>query len=370
MNSASIAAALLNGRGDDASPLLEVEHLVTYFRTTRGVVHAVDDVSFTLDRGETLGIVGESGSGKSVLARTIMGLTPPTAATVGEVRYKGLDVLALSREQARPLWGNEIAIVFQDPMTSLNPVLPIGRQITESLELHHGLTGDAARRRAVELLTQVGIAQPERRVRNYPHELSGGMRQRVCIAIAISCSPVLLFADEPTSALDVTIQRQILDLLSDLQSQNGMTMVLITHDLGVVAKRTNRIMVMYGGRVMESGPTMSLFREMRHPYTASLLASIPRLEQPSHTRLAVIPGRPVDVIDPKPGCRFAPRCTHAQPRCLVEDPPLVPSSEPKHQFACFYPVNTTAGDAAREANLAAGRTVAGLELTSNPDVSI
>lgn len=356
--------------GNSGAPLLSVEHLFTYFRTASGVLHAVDDVSFTLDRGETIGIVGESGSGKSVLARTIMRLTPPTALTVGDVSYKGVDLHALDRAETRALWGSEVSMIFQDPMTALNPVVRIGRQLTEGMTLHLGVKGNAARRRAVALLEQVGIPEPDRRVRNYPHELSGGMRQRVCIAIAIACSPALLFADEPTTALDVTIQRQILDLMTDLRTQNGMAMVLITHDLGVVAGRTDRIMVMYGGRVVETGPTKTLFREVRHPYTASLLASIPRLERPSHTRLADIPGRPVSIIDPKPGCRFAPRCAHAQPRCLVEDPQLVPASHPSHKFACFYPVGTAEGDGARDANVAIGRNAAGLDLRSTAEVVI
>jgi peptide/nickel transport system ATP-binding protein len=225
-----------------------------------------------------------------------------------------------------------------------------------------------ARTRALELMNQVGIPEPERRMRNHPHELSGGMRQRVWIAIAIACSPKLLFADEPTTALDVTIQRQVLDLLTSLQHQNDMAMVLITHDLGVLARRASHILVMYGGQVVEAGVTEALFRDTRHPYTASLLASTPRLEQASHTRLAAIPGRPVDVIDPKPGCRFAPRCRHAQPRCLVEDPELIAGPKPGHRFRCFYPVGTPEGDAALEENLTKGQSAAGVKVRAQSEV--
>jgi peptide/nickel transport system ATP-binding protein len=345
-------------------PLLRVEGLSTSFRTARGILHAVDGVSFILDRGETLGIVGESGSGKSVLVRTIMDLTPKNSRTTGTVEFCGQDLLHLSPRAARTTWGAEISMVFQDPATALNPVHKIGRQIAESLELHLGIDRRAALARATDLLTEVGIPEPVRRLSMYPHELSGGMRQRVCIAIAIACSPKLLFADEPTTALDVTIQRQILDLLSSLQRQNGMAMVLVTHDFGVVAGRTHRIIVLYGGRVVETGPTVSVFQRMHHPYTAALLASIPRLDHASHTPLPVIPGQPVDVIDPSPGCRFAGRCRYAQARCLIEDPPLTQSTESGHSFACFYPLGTAQGEAALAANVAAGRSAAGLPVRS------
>ena len=346
-----------------SAQLLAVEDLRTWFPTDRGLVHAVDGVSFQLGPGDTLGIVGESGSGKSVLARTIMRLTPPHAWTQGEVTFQGRDLRSLPREDARSLWGRQISMVFQDPSTALNPVVRVGRAIMEVLQLHLGLSGEEARARAVELLRMVGISEPERRLRSYPHELSGGMRQRVCIALAIACSPRLLFADEPTTALDVTIQRQILDLLTSLQANEGMAMVLVSHDLGVVAGRTDRILVMYAGQVVESAPTAALFTQTRHPYTASLLAAIPRLEHPSHTPLTAIRGRPADLIDPKPGCRFAPRCRHAQPRCLHEDPPVSPSEAPGHAFRCFYPAGTVSGEAALIANLQAGRTAAGLDLS-------
>lgn len=349
-------------------PLLVVEGLTTWFGTPRGVVHAVDDVSFELSAGQTLGIVGESGSGKSVLARTIMRLTPSHALTAGRVRFDGRDLRALSRHEGRRIWGKEISMVFQDPMTSLNPVIRVGRQITETLQVHLGLESDEAKTTAIQLLTLVGIPEARRRFRAYPYELSGGMRQRVCIAIALACSPRLLFADEPTTALDVTIQRQILDLLRDLQRTNGMAMVLVTHDLGVVAKRTDRVLVMYAGRVVETASTKVLFNEMRHPYTAALLASIPRIKQPSHTRLAVIGGRPVDVIDPQPGCRFAPRCTSSQPRCTREDPVLTPTGTPGHSFACFYPVGTPEGDEALRVNVEKGSNAVGLRV--DPDTEV
>ena len=270
----------------------------------------------------------------------------------GTVYFEGRDLGKLSAREARNIWGNDIAMVFQDPMTSLNPTLRVGRQITESVELHMGLSRKAANERAYEFLSHVGIPEAHKRARMYPYELSGGMRQRVGIAIALACSPKLLLADEPTTALDVTIERQILDLLSGLQRETGMAMILISHDLGVVAGRTDDIMVMYGGRVIEQGPTKSVFREMRHPYTAALLASIPRLDQPSHTLLSTIPGRPVDVVDPKPGCRFAPRCPNVQPRCRVEDPPIVEAA-PGHQFACFFPLEPSAGPLIPAASAAA-----------------
>lgn len=343
--------------------MLVVDGLTTWFRTPRGVVHALDDVSFTLAAGETIGIVGESGSGKSVLARTIMNLNPSHAHTHGSVEYLGRDLLHLDRREARSIWGDEISMVFQDPATALNPVMRIGKQITETLQLHHGLDSKAARQRAIELLGQVGISEPLKRLSKYPHELSGGMLQRVAIATAIACGPKLLFADEPTTALDVTIQRQILDLLSSLQHQNDMGTVLITHDFGVVARRAHRIMVLYAGRVVETAPTTGLFSAMRHPYTASLLASIPRLEHKNHTRLPIIPGQPVDVIDPKPGCRFAPRCKYAQERCLDEDPPMTAAADPGHGYACFFPVGTAEGDEGLRRNRAAKKTAAGLELT-------
>lgn len=346
------------------SPVLEVDDLVTWFPTSNGVVRAVDGVSFTLQRGKTLGLVGESGSGKSVLGRSIMGLLPPHAITTrGRVLVDGRDVRAMSREESRKLWGKDVAMVFQDPMTSLNPVVRVGRHITESLQFHLGMNDREAKERAIALLNDVGITEPRARFRSYPHEMSGGMRQRVNIAIALACSPRILIADEPTTALDVTIQRQVLDLLSGFQRDRDMAMILVTHDLGVVASRADEILVMYGGCVMEKGPTRAIFRATKHPYTAALLNSIPRMERPSHTRLATIPGRPQQALD-QLGCRFATRCRLAQPRCVAEAPPMEHTGDSAHQYACFYPIDTPAGDEALARNLAAGKTAAGRTIVS------
>ena len=279
-----------------------MEDLHTSFRTGRGLVRAVDGVSLTLGRGRTLGVVGESGSGKTVLSRSIMGLLPGSnVERSGTVRFSGHDLTAMSLPELREVWGMQVALVFQDPMTALNPVVRVGRQITESLRLRAGLDRKAAHETAVALLTSVGIPDPERRLRAYPHELSGGMRQRVMIAIALACGPKLLLADEPTTGLDVTVQAQILDLLAAQQRERHMGMILVTHDLGVVANRTDEIVVMYAGRVVEQAPTAELFAHTRMPYTEALLRSIPRLTEPSHTRLRAIPGRPPDLAAAHPG---------------------------------------------------------------------
>ncbi|ANH37017.1 Oligopeptide transport ATP-binding protein OppD [Nocardioides dokdonensis FR1436] len=322
--------------------LLEVDDLRTTFQTPRGAVCAVDGVSLTLKPGETLGIVGESGSGKSVLGRTIMGLISngPTTSVTGSVRIAGQDVHALSAKRRRKLWGPTVAMVFQDPMTSLNPVKKIGTHITEALRLHFSMGKTEARDRAIELLTQVGIPEPTRRMTQYPHELSGGMRQRVVIAMALCCGPDLLIADEPTTALDVTVQKQILDLLASLSQTLNMATILISHDLGAVEGRTDRVQVMYAGRVVESSGTGTVFAEPGHPYAEALLASIPRMEDKPHTLLRAIDGTPPDMISPPPGCRFAPRCQYAQDRCVQESPPLldhVGSANP-HLIACHYPL--------------------------------
>ena len=335
------------------SPLLEVRSLSTSFRTERGVVHAVDDVSFILERGQTLGVVGESGSGKTVLSRSVMGLLPKrNVIREGHVLYEGTDIISYNEKQMSSVWGAEMAMVFQDPMTSLNPVMKIGKQITESLRHHLGVDKEEAKATAVALLRQVGIPEPERRLSEYPHQLSGGMRQRVTIAIALACGPKILFADEPTTALDVTVQAQILDLLDDLQRDRHMAMILVSHDLGVVASRTDEIMVMYGGKVVEKATTTDLFSDMRMPYTEALLRSIPRIEHPSHTRLEAIPGRPPNLLSPPPGCNFAPRCRYVQERCLVEEPPL--ESEGDHFWRCWYPVGSDANREALQRNLDAG----------------
>ena len=326
---------------DAGAPLLTVENLKTSFRTPRGRVRAVDGVSFSLQRGRTLGIVGESGSGKTVLSRTIMGLLPRRNVEVtGKVTYQGRDITGASAQVMRGVWGTEMAMVFQDPMTSLNPVMRIGHQIEESLRHHLHMPRDEARDTALALLKSVGIPEAERRLSQYPHELSGGMRQRVTIAIALACGPKLVFADEPTTALDVTVQAQILDLLAAQQRERNMAMVLVTHDLGVVAGRADQIAVMYAGQIVELAPTGVLFADMKMPYTEALLQSIPRIEQPSHTRLAAIAGRPPDLISPPPGCRFAPRCPYAGEKCVQQEPPLVEAATPGHYFRCWYPVGT------------------------------
>ena len=326
---------------EEAGHLLVVDDLRTSFRTPRGRVRAVDGVSFSLDRGRTLGVVGESGSGKTVLSRTIMGLLPRRNVEVsGEVTYDGRDITGAGAKVMRGIWGTEMAMVFQDPMTSLNPVMRVGRQISESLRHHLDMAKDEARATALALVKSVGIPEAERRLEQYPHELSGGMRQRVTIAIALACGPKLLFADEPTTALDVTVQAQILNLLNQQQQERHMAMVLVTHDLGVVAGRADDIAVMYAGQIVEQAPTSVLFREMRMPYTEALLKSIPKLEQPSHTRLAAIPGRPPDLVHPPTGCRFAPRCPYAREKCAQEEPPLVEAETPGHYYKCWFPVGT------------------------------
>ena len=336
--------------------LLEVEELRTHFLTDRGRVRAVDGVSFSLDRGKTLGVVGESGSGKTILARSIMGLLPTrNVVREGQVRYQGNVISDYGPDRMQSLWGTELAMVFQDPMTSLNPVVRVGRQITESLRHHLDMDKDEAKQTALALLAQVGIPEPEQRLREYPHQLSGGMRQRVVIAIALACGPRMLFADEPTTALDVTVQAQILDLLAEQQRERFMALVLVTHDLGVVAGRADEIAVMYAGKVVEKAPTGVLFSNVRMPYTEALLKSIPRLENESHTKLEVIAGRPPDLINPPKGCNFSPRCPYAQPRCYEDEPPLRQADTPDHQFACWFPVGSPEGKKALEENLRRGR---------------
>ncbi|HYW24614.1 MAG TPA: ABC transporter ATP-binding protein, partial [Terriglobales bacterium] len=314
--------------------------LRTWFFTRDGIVRAVDGVSFAVAPGETLAVVGESGCGKSVTALSILRLipSPPGRIVGGAIRFAGRDLLGLGEAAMRRVRGNEISMIFQEPMTSLNPVLTIGRQIAETLTLHQGLDRAAALDRAADMLRRVHIPEVRRRLGEYPHQLSGGMRQRVMIAIALACGPKLLFADEPTTALDVTVQAQILDLLQQQQRERFMAMVLVTHDLGVVAGRTDDIAVMYAGRIVERAPTRSLFEHTRMPYTQALLRAIPRLDHDSHTRLLAIGGRPPDLVDPPPGCRFAPRCDRVRDRCREDEPPLGADSDPGHQFACWYPV--------------------------------
>jgi len=320
--------------------LLEVNDLHTTFSSPRGPVRAVRGVSFDLRRGRTLGVVGESGSGKSVLSRSIMGLMASNATRTGSVRFAGNELLNASPKVMRSYWGDQMAMVFQDPMTALNPVLRVEQQITESLHEHLDLTKKQAKDTALQLLESVGIPEPTRRLRMYPHEMSGGMRQRIMIAIAVACGPKMLFADEPTTALDVTVQAQILDLLQEMQQDRQMAMILVTHDLGVVAGRAHDIAVMYAGEIVEKAPAATLFGNVRHPYTEALLRSIPKLEMAKHTRLDAIGGRPPDLVHLPVGCKFAPRCPYAQDRCIDEAPELRPDpSDPAHTFACHFPVS-------------------------------
>ena len=326
-----------------SAPLLEVVDLITHFRTPRGTVRAVDGVSFSLQHGKTLGIVGESGSGKSVLSRTIIGILPKDGSVVtrGRVLFEGRDLLALSEREMRNVRGKDIAMVFQDPMSSLNPVKRVGVQIGEVLTRHLGLRGKAADQRAVELLASVGIPSPDERLRQYPHQFSGGMRQRVAIAIALACEPKLLIADEPTTALDVTIQAQILDLLQRQRLARNMTMILISHDLGVVAGHTDAVAVMYAGQMVERAGTRALFRDCRMPYTEALIRSAPNLPDPPHTRLRAIPGRPPDMVDPPQGCRFSPRCDYATDRCRTSPPSRAADADAAHLYACWHPLGAS-----------------------------
>src|ERR671926_45494 len=319
--------------------LLEIENLQTHFRTPDGVNRAVDGVSFHVEAGETVAIVGESGCGKSVTSMSILRLIPePPGRIAGAIRFAGKDLLQLSDREMRKLRGNDISMIFQEPMTSLNPVLTVGRQIGETLRLHQGLGRREAEERAVEMLTLVGIPEPRRRVREYPHQLSGGMRQRVMIAIALACSPKLLIADEPTTALDVTIQAQILDLMRDLKRRVGAAIILITHDLGVVAEIATRVMVMYAGRKVEEAPVKQLFRAPRHPYTQGLLGALPKLGSSlsgETRRLAEIPGQVPDLRKPIIGCVFAGRCALATDLCRQYAPGLEEKG-PRHVAACHY----------------------------------
>ena len=317
---------------------LEIKGLKTHFKTDDGWLHAVDGVDMTLDAGETLCVVGESGCGKSVTAKTVMKLIdmPPGKIVAGQVLWQGRDLVPLSPVEMQAIRAKEIAIIFQEPMTSLNPVFTVGEQIAESLRLHEGLSRKDAMDRAVEMLRLVRISTPERRVKDYPHQFSGGMRQRVMIAIALACKPKLLIADEPTTALDVTIQAQILDLMAELKSTMGMAVMLITHAMGVVAEVAQRVVVMYAGKVVEEATVEELFANPRHPYTQGLIRSIPRIDLAAthKTRLEAIPGTVPKLIDPAEGCRFAGRCRHAMPACSMATPALREVS-PGHKVACF-----------------------------------
>ena len=325
-----------------AADLLEIEDLVVEFHGRQGVIRANDGITLSVPRGITLGIVGESGSGKSVLCRSILRLLPATARArvSGAIRYEGRDLLQLDEEQMRRLRGSDIGMIFQNPMTSLNPVWTIGDQVTEGLRVHQGLSAREARTRGVELLARVGISSPERRFDEHPHQWSGGMLQRAVIAMAMAAEPRLLLADEPTTALDVTIQDQILALLLDLQERTGTTLVLVSHDLAVVAETCDRLAVMYAGRVVESASIAEIFTAPKHPYTAGLLGSIPHAAQ--GRRLKPIPGQPPDLLHLPAGCPFAPRCPVSTPDCAVTPVRLAPVG-PGHLTACLYPERTGGG---------------------------
>ena len=316
--------------------LLEIKELATHFYTAEGVVKAVDGVSYDLEEGETLGLVGESGCGKSVSALSVMRLIPwpPGKIVGGQVLFEGENLLELANAGMRSIRGNRIAMVFQEPMTSLNPVLTIGRQLTETLELHLRMNKRSARQRAAELIHMVGIPDAERRLSQYPHQFSGGMRQRIMIAMALSCNPKLLIADEPTTALDVTIQAQILELMKSLCRDFGTALIIITHNLGVVARYADRVNVMYAGKIVERGTAREIYGDPRHPYTLGLLHSVPRLDEPRKQKLDPIEGQPPDLIDLPPGCSFRERCRFAVERCEVEVPPLMDVSS-GHSSACW-----------------------------------
>ena len=336
------------------APVLDIQDLSTHIKLTSSVVQAVGNVDLHVDAGETLGIVGESGCGKSMTGLSIMGLLPPGGSIVGgSIKLNDRELVGLKDEELRRVRGNEIAMIFQDPLTSLDPTKTIGYQVAEPVRLHRGASKAEALDRAVEVLALVGLPRPKERLSDYPHQLSGGLRQRVMIAMALACEPKLLIADEPTTALDVTIQAQILALLRDLKDRLGMAMLLITHDMGVIAGHADRVNVMYAGRVVETAEADELFTSMHHPYTQALLASIPQLKQDASKALHAIPGLPPDLTHPPQGCRFAARCPRASDKCRTEEPPLAGKTF-DHRFACWHPVDgplvlTTIGEAGPDA---------------------
>src|ERR1700728_2396627 len=344
-------------------PVLQISDLSTHIQLTKSVVHAVGNVDLSIAPGEALGLVGESGCGKSMTGLSIMALLPPGGSIVnGSIKLAGRELVGLSDPELRTIRGNDVAMIFQDPLTSLNPTKTIVYQVAEPVRLHKGASKAAARARATEVLGLVGLPRPAERLGDYPHQLSGGLRQRVMIAMALTCEPKLLIADEPTTALDVTIQAQILALLHDLKDRLGMAMLLITHDMGVIAGHADRVQVMYAGRMVEATDTGTLFRHMRHPYTHALLASIPRLDQDSKQRLLTIGGLPPDLSDPPPGCRFAPRCGRATDRCRTDEPPLTGETR-QHLFSCWHPVDGPSGTGAAD-------TVPSDRVTArNPEIS-
>ena len=316
--------------------LLEVKDLQTYFYTYEGVVKAVDGVSYELEEGETLGLVGESGCGKSVSALSVMRLIPDPPGKIinGVIQFEDEDILKIDMDDMRRIRGGKIAMVFQEPMTSLNPVLTVEKQLTETLELHKGMTRAESRREGVDLLARVGIPDPDKRIKQYPHQFSGGMRQRVMIAMALSCNPRLIIADEPTTALDVTIQAQILELMKSLTTEFGVALIVITHNLGVVARYADRVNIMYAGKIIERGSAREIYSNPRHPYTVGLLRSVPRLDLPRRMRLDPIEGQPPDLVNLPAGCSFRARCRWAIDKCATDAPELVPAGE-GHLSACF-----------------------------------
>jgi oligopeptide transport system ATP-binding protein len=322
--------------GRDAGPLLDVRDLSVEFRTPRGVVNAVNGISYTVDAGETLAILGESGSGKSVSAQAVMGIvdSPPGFITGGELRYRGTDLLTLPEKERQAIRGQKIAMIFQDALTALNPVFSVGWQIAEMYRVHRGTSKKEARAKAIELMERVRIPSAAERIDDYPHQFSGGMRQRVMIAMALALDPDVLIADEPTTALDVTVQAQVMDLLADLQRETGMGLILITHDLGVVADVADKIAVMYAGKIVETGPVRDVYRNPAHPYTEGLLASIPRVTQKGG-RLDPIEGAPPSLISIPPGCAFHPRCPYVRDRCRTDVPPQYEVT-PERRSACHY----------------------------------
>ena len=340
-------------------PVLQVSDLSTHIQLTKSVVQAVGNVDLAIEPGETLGLVGESGCGKSMTGLSIMGLLPPGGSIVsGSIQLDGRELVGLGDAEMRKIRGNEIAMIFQDPLTSLDPTKTIGYQVAEPVRLHKRASRAAARARTIEVLGMVGLPRPTERLDDYPHQLSGGLRQRVMIAMALTCEPKLLIADEPTTALDVTIQAQILALLHDLKDRLGMAMLLITHDMGVIAGHADRVQVMYAGRMVEVTKTPNLFAHMRHPYTRALLASIPRLSQDNKRRLLTISGLPPDLSQPPAGCRFAPRCSRATDKCRTDEPPLTGETQ-EHLFSCWHPVDGPAG-------AQSGTTAGALAVTGRP----
>jgi peptide/nickel transport system ATP-binding protein len=343
------------------APVLDITNLSTHIKLTKSVVQAVGNVDLHIEAGETLGVVGESGCGKSMTGLSIMGLLPPGGSIVeGSIKLDGRELVGLKSEDMRRIRGNEIAMIFQDPLTSLDPTKTIGYQVAEPVRLHRNASKQEALDRAVEVLNLVGLPRPKERLDDYPHQLSGGLRQRVMIAMALACEPKLLIADEPTTALDVTIQAQILTLLRDLKDRLGMAMLLVTHDMGVIAGHADRVNVMYAGRVVETAEAVNLFHDMHHPYTQALLASIPQLSQDTRKALHAIPGLPPDLANPPAGCRFAPRCPRVTDKCREQEPPLNGKTS-DHLFSCWHPVDgpltlelvTSAGPDAASTGLAA-----------------